>query len=395
MKVLAFFVHGYRWGEKIRGDERRFLEVAKEFRKAVLEIYTIERTLSLQHHYYGDTQVYFSLEIPSNPCKLIVVRTFAQILYTILFIVRVCHKLKFDAIYAHNQDLENVILSYIAKLISRRPLIVVLHSVQDFKFSLKELFSMYRGSVLDIALLSAFRIFGKLILRRANLIFAVSNTVREDAGRYLGLQRLVVSGNGVDFNKFRPDGLEKKYDAAFLGRVDFAQKGMDTLLKAWKVVTTQRPSAKLVIIGGFQDGHEGSKHLMNLVDNLSLRNNVKITGFVLDEEVIKLLNESKIFLFPTHFEGFGLSVLEAMSCGLPCIVSDIPVFRELHGGIAVLVPQDDIRIFAKEVLEILSNQAKYDEMSSASRAHALRFSWSNVAKKETIKMIKVLSYRGG
>jgi len=385
LRILAFFIHGYKWGEKVRGDERRFMEIAKEFRKAGMRLYVIEHSPSMQK-FYHKTSIYHSLEIPSqSKLKSPLLTALMQMFHTLLFVTRICFKLrhKVDIIYVHNQDVSNLIPAFISKLIMREPLVVVLHSLRDFNLPLKDLLKTYRRTALDGLLIIVHRIVGRRILKIADIIFAVSDTIKREAIKYLGSVRVIVTGNGVDANKFRPLNLEKEYHAVFHGRIDFVQKGIGTLLKAWRVVTNNFPSVKLLLIGGFEDDHN-RKLLIEFIEILGLKNNVTVTGFVSDDELIDLLNKSKIFVLPSRFEGFGLSVLEAMSCGLPCIISDIPVFRELHRGIAFLVPQYEIEGFANALLQILNSKREYYRMSSISREHALKFSWSNVAKREML-----------
>jgi len=391
LSLLVFFVHGYRWGERIRGDERRFLELAKRFKEAGLRLYVVEHAPSMQKAYYGKP-MYYSLEIPSlygysNYTSLM------RMLYTLSFVIRVCLKFRrrIDIIYAHNQDVSNLVPALIAKAIIRKPLIIVLHSLQDFNFSFKELLKMYRGSILDSLLILSQRVIGRLILKLADMVFTVSHTVRKEAEKSLNIKRIVVTGNGVDTNKFRPLKLEKKYHAVFCGRIDFAQKGIDMLLKAWKTIVSNLPSAKLLLIGGFQDKHNQGL-LKKFVEVLKLRDNIIITGFLPDEKLVELLNESNIFILISRFEGFGLSVLEAMSCGLPCIVSDIPVFKELHDGIAIFSSQESTKDLVNEVFKILSDRTRYERLSFFSRIHALKFSWQVIADKE-VTIIRTIAKR--
>lgn len=390
LKILVFFVHKYKWGEKVRGDERRFLELAKEYKKEGIKLYVIEHAPSMQQAYYGK-QVYSSLEIPSQ-YESSHFGTLKQMLYTLLFTIRTCYKLKnkIDVIYAHNQDLSNIVLAYIAKLITKKPLVIVLHSLQDFRFPFNKLIRMYNASFIDYLLILIYRIIGKFILSSTDLIFTISNVVMNDAIKLLKSKRIVVTGNGVDPTKFRHLRLKKEYDAVFLGRIDFAQKGIDTLLKVWKVIINLLPSAKLLILGGFQDDYN-KKLLMGLIEILGLRNNVEVKGFVTDDQLIELLNKSKIFIFPSRFEGFGLSVLEAMSCGLPCIISDIPALKEVYNGIAIFSSPDNVIEFASKSLKILTDQAEYEKISYSSKIHALRFSWSDVARREIKELILLLT----
>ena len=161
------------------------------------------------------------------------------------------------------------------------------------------------------------------------------------------------------------------------------------LLKAWKIVLAQKPSAKLIIIGGFES-EENRNRLYELLSKLDLNNNVQVTGFVRDEEIAKYLSMSKVFVFPTRFEGFGLSVIEAMACGLPCIISDIPVLRELHSNVAMFVKPNDCNSFARAIISLLDDREERRRLGDRSRVHALRYKWEQVSEIEISAIRRIL-----
>src|SRR5438128_1930481 len=113
----------------------------------------------------------------------------------------------------------------------------------------------------------------------------------------------------MNTSTFRPIELQKTYDAAFLGRLH-PQKGVDVLLNAWRQVSDEVPSAKLLIIGGGHEHHV--KRYREQIRTLNLEKNVQMAGFVSDETLlVKMLNSSRIFVFPSRYEGFALAVAEA------------------------------------------------------------------------------------
>jgi glycosyltransferase involved in cell wall biosynthesis len=288
-------------------------------------------------------------------------------------------KLKYDIIYVHNQDFENVFFAFLAKIVSRKPMVIVVHYISsDNARSKKHLLTM------SISIRFFKDLLWRVILRNVDALITVS--------RYVAMQtisrikpesrKIYVCGNGVDIHRFKPLNLPKIYDAAFLGRIDFNQKGIDILLKAWTLVRLKDPNAKLIIIGGGTE--EDYYKLKLMINKLSLTDNVIVTKFVPDTDLLKLLNESKVFVFPSRFEGFGLAPLEAMACGLPCILSNIPVFKELYyGSIAIFVEPNDYKALANQIVEILRKEKLREDISTRSREYAEKFQWDNVAKCET------------
>ena len=109
---------------------------------------------------------------------------------------------------------------------------------------------------------------------------------------------------------------------------------------------------------------------------------IRFLGRVSDEELVRLYNQATCFLFPSLYEGFGLPVIEAMKCGCPVLVSDIPVLREICGEAAIYFNPyhiEDIRntieLFLKE------NDTLRPTIIAKGYENANRFSWEETAKK--------------
>jgi glycosyltransferase involved in cell wall biosynthesis len=376
IRVCALFLHNSVWGVRIRGDERRFLEIAKRLVRYGADLHVIEFSPSLQNSYYR-ANVYNSLQLRTR-----------RLSHTITWLIMLAFRLKdCDVIYAYNQDLLNILASLIFKLIQRKPLIIVVQSIQDLEFSLKSLRHMYGAGVLDLILLSLYRyLLLPVALRLANVTFTVSNTLKARLIlKYPWLRgKTYVSLNGVDLNKFKPINLRKEYDAIYLGRMHIQHKGLDKLLLAWKQIVRKQPKATLVLAGGFESERD-KKLIFNLIDKLSLKNNVIVTGFIEDEEIVQLLNKAKVFISLSAYEGFGLTILEALACGLPVITTNLDVFRELHGNMLFYVPRENL----KDLIMLLDkhihdNTIAHESLVKALRNHARSFSWNLVACKEFI-----------
>jgi glycosyltransferase involved in cell wall biosynthesis len=372
--LLVFFLHDSIYGQKIRGDERRFLELSRRFHEKGIKMHVLEH-YNLQKALYGKltyTPIITGL-IPGKRSKVSeILRLFKLLVITIV----VALKLKYDIIYVHNQDFENVFFAFLAKIVSRKPMVIVVHYISsDNAGSKKHLLTMPIRYFKDL--------LWRVILRNVDALITVS--------RYVAMQtisrikpesrKIYVCGNGVDIHRFKPLNLPKVYDAAFLGRIDFNQKGVDILLKAWALVRSKDPNTKLIIIGGGTE--EDYYKLKLMISKLSLTDNVIVTKFVSDTDLLKLLNESKVFVFPSRFEGFGLAPLEAMACGLPCIVTNIPVLKDLHNNIVILVKPDNYKVLADRILELLRDRDLIKELSIRSREHAMEFRWERVEYCET------------
>jgi len=90
-----------------------------------------------------------------------------------------------------------------------------------------------------------------------------------------------------------------------------------------------------------------------VIDDLA--GTVHSIGRVSDAKLIGLLKGAKALLFPSNHEGFGLPVIEAVACGVPAVISDIPVFQELFSEVAHLYAPDDCQGMAERLLSILND----------------------------------------
>jgi len=118
------------------------------------------------------------------------------------------------------------------------------------------------------------------------------------------------------------------------------------------------------------------------INKLGLSQNVTISGFVSDQEAVRLLKSSRIFVFPSKAEGFGLVVAEAMAAGLPCILSNLPALKENFHSAAVFVEPKDVKGLAQAILALLSDPKKRRKLKKRGQTLVKRFSWEAVAKKE-------------
>jgi glycosyltransferase involved in cell wall biosynthesis len=205
----------------------------------------------------------------------------------------------------------------------------------------------------------------------------------------LGAKSVVVIGRGVDRSWFSSNADPKTIDAIFVGRVS-KDKGVDTLLRAWREVLQTRQNARLTIVGSSDE----QEFFEEMSADLNLGLNVTFVGYVSEKARIRqMLQSSKIFLLPTTNEGFARAVAEAMASGLPCILSDIPNLREVYGGAAVFVPVGDHLSLAEEIIDLLADESKRVRLGQSSRAFAKRFQWDKVARITAVAFASCLNQR--
>jgi glycosyltransferase involved in cell wall biosynthesis len=229
-----------------------------------------------------------------------------------------------------------------------------------------------------------------MIKWKADLVIVVNPLVKQQL-IVLGFnaRKIKVNYNGVDLIKvknIKPSN--KKYDCAFLGRLNIS-KGVFDLVKIWKIIVNKNSSITLAIIGG---GDETVKHaLIDKVREETLENNIDILGFLSDEQAFGILKSCRVFVFPSYEEGFGIAALEAMACGLPVVAWNLPVYREVFPKGMIKVPIGDIKKFADEVLRLLNDPELHEKMRSEATEMASKYNWNEIAKKE-LEFIKRTVY---
>jgi phosphatidyl-myo-inositol alpha-mannosyltransferase len=217
-------------------------------------------------------------------------------------------------------------------------------------------------------------------LDRVAARIAVSAPVVEAMTRYFRAEWEIIP-NGVNVEDFHPNGrrptdyLARGPRLLFLGRLD-PRNGLDTVLAAMPGVLARYPDAQLTVVG---DGPLRSYYERRAAPHGSA---VRFVGQVNGERP-EYYGTADVYLCPTTKASFGITLLEAMACGTPMIVSDITGFRELIDGgeEAVLAPKNDPARWASAAVELMGDPARRAAMGDAGRAKAMRFAWPRVAER--------------
>jgi len=112
-----------------------------------------------------------------------------------------------------------------------------------------------------------------------------------------------------------------------------------------------------------------------------------LTGPLGDEALVNLYRGASILLYPSHYEGFGLPVLEAMQCGVPVIAARAASIPELAGDAAVLLDPLDVDAWSQAILEVFADSVRRADLAQAGIARAARFSWRRTAA-ETLAIFR-------
>jgi glycosyltransferase involved in cell wall biosynthesis len=185
----------------------------------------------------------------------------------------------------------------------------------------------------------------------------------------------VVSG-GIDPIRFQPAEEAALYDLIWTGRL-VEVKRMDIFLQAVKNVVDKIPDIRAVIVG------EGklTEELRRLVCDLGINRNVSFAGH--QDNIENWLCKSKVFVLTSDSEGLSLSMMEAMMCGLPAVVSNVGDLADLveDGVNGFLVPRRSPELFADRIIELLTDTRKLTDFSKAAHRSALRYETRSAIRK--------------
>jgi glycosyltransferase involved in cell wall biosynthesis/SAM-dependent methyltransferase len=229
--------------------------------------------------------------------------------------------------------------------------------------------------------------FSLILLRKADVIFVVNPIVMRGLVELgIATRKIVMTSHGLPFDEIgvaKYTVKDKTCDAVFLGRIHPA-KGIHDLVEIWKRVCLIRPEARLELIGlgKLETIHVLQQH----IETAGLKYNITLKGYIGGIEKFKKLQMSKLFIFPSYDESFGVALLEALASDLPVIVYDLPAYREIFpSSLLTTVPIGKIDDFAQAVINILDNieKNKYDPTLGEARQKMLqRHVWANIVKKD-------------
>jgi glycosyltransferase involved in cell wall biosynthesis len=205
----------------------------------------------------------------------------------------------------------------------------------------------------------------RLVLRRTHERYiAISNYVARSTIRAVGLRPAAIEviyrglpDSGLGAERHHVEAVRREFDLdrhypvlLTVGRL-VAQKGQRYLIAAMPEILRAHPRAQLLIVGmGLLE-----QKLREQVDALGLRSSVRFLGR--REDVPSLMGAADMFVFPSLFEGFGVSLLEACASGLPCVASNVGPLPEVveDGVTGVLVPSQDPKSLAEAVSRLASD----------------------------------------
>lgn len=229
-------------------------------------------------------------------------------------------------------------------------------------------------------------------IKKARKIIAVSDYTKQDVIKFMKVpeEKVVVVYNGVDSKvriKKRVNdkkiltekfGIKRKF-IIFIGTIQ-PRKNVMGLVRAFnKLRGTEVFDNYQLVIAGKKGWNY--KDIFKSIRELGLTKKVIFTGYVTLEDKKLLLAKASLFVFPSFYEGFGLSILEAQQAGTPVVTSNMTSMLEVAGDGAVLVDPYDIGLISKAIKKILSELEFKSELIRKGYENVKKFSWEKCARE--------------
>lgn len=223
-----------------------------------------------------------------------------------------------------------------------------------------------------------FKYLNQVIWRQAKFVVANSQNLKKLALQTSPHQAIKIIPNGVDTSIFKPSfKTTKKKIILFVGRL-IKRKGLKYLLKAYS--QTNQSFQKQYQIWLVGDGPAKSL-LLKLAQQLNINRSVKFLGVKTKNELVKIYNQSMIFVLPSLNEGMSNALLEAMACGLPVIVTNVGGTQELIKDNGFVVRRRSIQEIKKALEAYARNQQLLNSHSRQSIKITQKLTWQKTTNK--------------
>ena len=211
--------------------------------------------------------------------------------------------------------------------------------------------------------------------RGAARIATPTEAIAREVVDLLGIPRRRVRAipHGVD-PAFTPEGARRNWRrryVLYVGALN-ARKGIDTLAAAFAALPERIRREHDLLVAGPRE--RGAPDVAGAT----------VLGYVPEADLPALLRGAAAFCYPSRYEGFGLPLLEAMACGIPCAASDDPALVEVAGGAALHAPRGDAAALAGALERALDDESVRKELRARGPLRASAFTWERSALEHLV-----------
>ncbi|MEP7220220.1 MAG: glycosyltransferase family 4 protein [Bacteroidota bacterium] len=224
------------------------------------------------------------------------------------------------------------------------------------------------------------------VYRNTPFLVVSQSTLDEFVSRGFRREMFTLALNSIDHDRLHPTGVAKSAHPTigYFGRLK-KYKSVDHVIRAFATIRKTIPDAELIIIGR----GDYQPELRKLAAELGVAEATRFTGFVSEEEKLRLLQELWVVVNPSMKEGWGIVNVEANACGTPAVAADSPGLRDSvrHGVTGELYPYGDIDALVDRLLRILHDRELRDRYTASAMEFARSITWDDTARA-TIAMLE-------
>jgi len=221
-----------------------------------------------------------------------------------------------------------------------------------------------------------------LIKNNATKVFVYDSAMGEKIAKIFNSKVSVeMVSNGINLkliNEITDIKNDKIYDACFVGGLR-PSKGLHDIVPIWKDVIQRNRNAKLIVVGGGLKEYEAE--IKASIKRDGLEKSIVLAGAKSHKECIEIMKQSKIFISPSHEEGWGIAVCEAMACKLPVVAFDLPTYRIFKDGLKT-VELFDLSKFAVTVTEFLNDADLCSKLGLKGFDSIQQYDWDLISRRE-------------
>jgi glycosyltransferase involved in cell wall biosynthesis len=221
------------------------------------------------------------------------------------------------------------------------------------------------------------RLITKASAKRAARVLTQSDFTKREAVRHLGLDQSRVDVIYLGTTTLRTQA-EREPLVLYVGSV-FNRRRIPELIEGFAKVAARHPAARLEIVG--DNRTEPPVDVDALIARSGAADRIRARHYVSDAELSSLYARASAFAFFSEYEGFGLTPLEAMSAGIPVVVLDTEVAREIYGPAAQYVAHAEPDLIATALERVLNDDGERRRLIEAGKAQVERYSWDECARR--------------
>lgn len=374
---------GFSRGMPIGGADKRALEIGRYFKEQYGEVVTFLTTPSGEqvlrgNGWEGDIRLTKQPNWwPDGWFKTLPGRVFSYIFLT--FFSNHIKADQYDFIYPTSDFFFDLIPAIRFKRSSGIKLVGIVHHLIPLPWKRPG------NIIVNFGLFVCQRISFFLLSKFADLIFVAETGEGREISNLLhrvykiSPDKIKSFFNGVaykDIERVIPPA--RTFEACVVGGLR-ASKGVFDLPEIWSKVVAQFNSARLLVIGGGTE--ENEQKLRQQIKQAGLEKHIELAGVVPQSELYSRIKSAKIFISPSHEEGWGIVLCEAMACGLPVVCYDLPAFELFKEGL-LKVSLGDTYSFSLEIIRLLQDSFVRSELAKGARQEAQKFGWDKAADRE-------------